>query len=164
MYWYCSYCIRTKLKLFLLLNFLQVTSNHLDVCWSTSQSFTPLSDFSYHTRQYPHYVYFFIVNRISFCTYGIGINRRLQNEPSNPSILGQILSFEIFTQSEIDRGPRRFIHVKSAPTTDPIGWKGTTPTSQKCIAAGSAERLSRPKSPKYGRHKPKSHFPWFLGD
>ena len=46
----------------------------------------------------------------------------------------------------LDRGPGRFIHVKSAPTV-------------VCIAAGSVERLSRPKPPKYGRHKPKSHFP-----
>ena len=28
------------------------------------------------------------------------IYRRAQNEPSNPSIFGQMLSFEIFTQSE----------------------------------------------------------------
>ena len=56
------------------------------------------------------------------------------------------------SRGAVDRGPGRFIHVKSAPTTDPIGWKGTTPTSQKCIPAGSAERLSRPKPPKCGRH------------
>ena len=28
------------------------------------------------------------------------VYRRAQNEPSNPSIFGQMLSFEIFTQSE----------------------------------------------------------------
>ena len=38
------------------------------------------------------------------------------------------------------------------------------PPHHKCIAAGLAERLSRLKPPKYGRHKPKSHFPWFLSD
>ena len=70
----------------------------------------------------------------------------------------------ILQKNTIRPGAREVYSCEKRPNNGPHRLKGDHPHITKCIAAGSAERLSRPKPPKYGRHKPKSYFPWFLGD